>query len=183
MPRVTALLNSPAVASVAALAIVLVVLWRRRRARREQQVLRETGYRLIHELKAYSAWIDMLHGEPSTTSEPEQLTAAQALRQARAITQSSFPELSQPMLRLLRADSRLMRYLWEQKLLRLAEPGTWVPHERDRSYWHLRNEQEDLIDELIARCRVLMHEHGRPWRATDMNSEFFGTRGIFTRRG
>jgi hypothetical protein len=166
----------PAVLTAAAL-----LLWVRSRARREQRDLREAGWRLIHELKAYSAWIELLRGEPFTTLEPEQLTAAQALRNARSITQSTFPELSQAMLRLLQADSRLMGYLWEQKLLRLADPAAWVPHERDRAYWELRDAQEDLIEEIIVRCQVLIGEHNRTWRATDMNSEFFSTRGLSSR--
>ena len=41
---------------------------------------------------------------------------AQALRNARAIAQAHFPPLGQLMLRLLQADSELMRRLWEQKL-------------------------------------------------------------------
>lgn len=175
------MLSSSASAVAAALLVVALVLWhRRQRARRQQRNLRAAGYRLIHELKAYSAWLELLRGEPFTADEPELLTAAQALRNARTISRSAFPELSQAMLRLLQADSCLMGYLWERKLLRLSEPAAWVPHERDRSYWHLRDEQEDLIDEIITRCQVLMGVHGQRWRATDMDSEFFSTRGLST---
>jgi hypothetical protein len=177
---VIALLTSPAVVLPLLLAAAVVALWVRQRARREQRHLRDAGYRLIHELKAYSAWIELLRGEPFTANEPEQLTAAQALRNARGIMQASFPELSQAMLRLLQADSRLMGYLWEQKLQRIAEPAAWVPYERDRAYWELRDAQEDLIEEMIVRCQVLMGEHGRTWHATDLNSEFFSTRGLTT---
>jgi hypothetical protein len=180
---VVALLLSPAVVLPLMLTAALLVLWARQRARRERRHLRDAGYRLIHELKAYSAWIELLRGEPFTTNEPEQLTAAQALRNARAITQSRFPELSQAMLRLLQADSRLMGYLWEQKLLRLADPAAWVPYERDGAYWELRDAQEDLIEEVIVRCQVLMGEHGRVWHGTDLDSEFFSTRGLSTSPG
>lgn len=166
----------PAVVSAAALA-----LWMRSRARREQRHLRDAGYRLIHELKAYSAWIELLRGEPFLAMEPEQLTAAQALRNARGITGESFPELSQAMLRLQQADGRLMGYLWEQKLLRLSDHGPSVPHECDRAYWELRDAQEDLIEEMIVRCQVLIGEHNRSWHATDLNSEFFSTRGLSSR--
>jgi len=141
-------------------------------------MLREAGYRLIHELKAYLAWIEMLRGEPFTIAEPEQLTAAQALRNARAIAQSAFPQLSQPMLRLLQGDSHLMQHLWQRKLLRLSEPAEWVPYHRDGGYWQLRGGQEDLVEEMIAHCRVLMGEDGRSWRGTDLDSEFFSTRGL-----
>ena len=175
----TSTVTVPAVVTVLAAAALLV--WVRGRARREHRELLAAGWRLIHELKAYSAWIELLRGEPFTTMEPEQLTAAQALRNARSITQATFPELSQAMLRLLQADSRLMGYLWEQKLLRLADPAAWVPHERDRAYWELRDTQEDLIEEMIVRCQVLMGEHNRSWRATDLNSEFFSTQGLSSR--
>lgn len=83
-----------------------------RRIRRRRQRLREHGWRLVHELKAYSAWVDSLRGEPFLSTEPEELTSAEALRQARAIARAHFPQLSQAMLRLLRADSQLMRHLW-----------------------------------------------------------------------
>jgi hypothetical protein len=178
---VIALLTTSAITVPAVVTAAALLVWARTRARREHRELRAAGWRLIHELKAYSAWIELLHGEPFTTMEPEQLTAAQALRNARSITQASFPELSQAMLRLLQADSRLMGYLWEQKLLRIADPAAWVPYERDRAYWELRDTQEDLIEEMIVRCQVLMGEHNRSWRATDLTSEFFSTQGLSTR--
>lgn len=159
--------------------LVAFVSWRRRVERR-QRMLREAGYRLIHELKAYLAWIEMLRGEPYTSTEPEQLTAAQALREARTIAQSSFPDLEQSMLRLLQGDARLMGYLWEHKLLRLSDPGQWVPYDRDQAYWMLRDGQEDLVEEIIARCRVLTGEDARSWHGTDLDSEFFSTRGLST---
>ncbi|HEY0884526.1 MAG TPA: hypothetical protein VGE20_04550, partial [Ramlibacter sp.] len=97
------------------LAVVVAVLHTLvQRIRRERQRRREDGWRLIHELKAYSAWVDSLHGEPFMSTEPEELTSAQALRSARAIAREHFPQLGQMMLRLLQADSQLMRHLWEQ---------------------------------------------------------------------
>lgn len=148
------------------------------RIRRERQQRREHGWQLIHELKAYSAWIDSLHGEPFVSTEPEELTSAQALRSARAIAQTHFPQLGQVMLRLLQADSQLMRHLWEQKLLRLSEPGDWLPYQHDPGYRELREAQEDLIDSIIARCQALIGHHGQPWRSTGIDSEFFASMGI-----
>jgi len=148
------------------------------RIRRDRRRRREHGWRLIHELKAYSAWVDSLHGEPFLSTEPEELTSAQALRSAHAIAREHFPQVGQLMLRLLQADSQLMRHLWEQKLLRLSEPGYWVPHQRDPEYRELRETQEDLIDSIIARCQALIGEYGRPWRHTGMDSEFFASMGI-----
>lgn len=148
------------------------------RIRRQRRMRREHGWRLIHEMKAYSAWVDSLHGEPFMSTEPEELTSAEALRSARAIAREHFPQLGQVMLRLLQADSHLMRHLWEQKLLRLSEPGDWVPCERNLAYRELREAQEDLIDAIIARCQTLIGDSGRPWRNTGMDSEFFASMGM-----
>ena len=157
-----------------------LLLWRHRRVQRRRQQLREAAYQLIHELKAYSAWIELLHGEPFTNDEPEQLTAAQTLRNARTIAQCYFPELSPAILRLLQGDTRLMAHLWEQKVLRLSDPAAWVPYDRDRGYREIREGQDDLIDEIIARCQVLIGEHGRAWRGTEINSEFLSSMGFST---
>mgnify|MGYP001496201331 CR=1 FL=1 len=148
------------------------------RIRRQRQQRREHGWRLIHELKAYSAWVESLHGEPFMSTEPEELTSAQALRNARAIAQTHFPQLEQVMLRLLQADNLLMRHLWEQKLLRLSEPGDWVPCQRDPEYRELREAQEDLIDALIARCQALIGDYGERWRNTGMDPEFFASMSV-----
>lgn len=156
------------------------LLWWREHSRARRQQLRAAGYRLIHELKAYSAWIELLHGEPFTNDQPEQLTAAQTLRNARAIVQADFPELSPAVLRLLQGETRLMAHLWQQKVLRLSEPAAWVSYERDRGYRDIREAQDDLIEEIIARCQVLIGEHGRVWRATELDSEFFSSMGFST---
>lgn len=158
-----------------AVAVLHTLLMRIRRRRRQR---RERGGQLIHELKAYSAWVDSLRGEPPLTSEPEELTPAQALRDARAIAQAHFPQLGQSMLRLLRADSELMRHLWKQKLLRLSEPAVWVPYDRDPVYCGLRDAQEDLIDAIIARCQALTGDRGPRWHNTRLDPEFFTSMGM-----
>jgi len=180
MRDVDELLDSPLAlvpVIVAAVAVVhaLVRLVRRRRQRR-----REQGWRLVHELKAYAAWIESLGGEPFASTSPEELTSAQPLRNARAIVHRHFPPLGQAVLRLLRADNQLMRYLWEQKLLRLSDPAAWVAPERDPAYRQLRDTQDDLIDEIIAGCQELTGDRARPWRGTEMDSDFFATRGAAT---
>lgn len=174
----TELLTSPwlLLPVIAAAVAVLHTLVQRSRRRRQQR--REHGWRLIHELKAYSAWVESLHGEPFMSTEPEELTSAQALRTARAIAQAHFPQLGQLMLRLLQADSQLMHHLWEQKLLRLSEPGAWVPHQRDPEYRELREAQEDLIDAIIGRCQALIGSPGERWRNTSMDPEFFASMSV-----
>lgn len=181
MQCVNGLLDSPPLllVPVIVLAVALahgltrLVRWRRR-WRREQ------GWQLVHELKAYAAWIESLRGEPFTSGKPEELTSAEPLRNARAIARRHFPGLEQPMLRLLRADNQLMRYLWEQKLVRLSEPGAWIPPPRDPAYRQLRDTQDDLIDDIIARCQELTGDRARPWRGTDLESEFFASQGVTT---
>lgn len=163
----------PVLAVAAAVLHTLILRIRRRRRQR-----RERGSQLIHELKAYSAWVDSLRGEPPLTSEAEELSPAQALREARAIAQAHFPQLGQSMLRLLRADSELMRHLWEQKLLRLSEPGAWVSYERDPVYRALRDAQEDLIDAIITRCQALTGDRGPRWHNTRLDPEFFTSMGM-----
>lgn len=160
-----------------AVAVLHTLVLRVRRRRRER---RARGAQLIHQLKAYSAWVESLRGEPPLTTEPEELTPAQALRDARAIAQAHFPPLGQLMLRLLQADSELMRHLWEQKLLRMSEPGDWVPCQRDPEYRALRDAQEDLIDVIIARCQALTGDRGRRWHQTGLDPEFFTSISVTT---
>ena len=164
------LLTSPAIVAACLLTAAGGLFWWRRGVRRERERLRGAGYSLIHELKAYSAWLELLRGEPALGVEPEQLAAAQALRNAGAVAQMAFPQLAPPMLRLLQGDNHLMAYLRQQSLV---QPG-------DRGYCQIRDAQEDLIGDIITRCRMLLGEHGQPWRATDIGSEFFNSVGLST---
>jgi hypothetical protein len=167
--RVNELLTWP-VGLLAALVVAATIgAWLRRRARRHQQQLRRQGWRLIRELNAYSAWIEALRGDPLLAADAEASAAAQALRNARAITQSAFAPLAPAMLRLSATDERLLAYLSQ-----LDQPGAppAPAMQRDPEYRQWHEEQEDLIQEIIARCQVLMGEHHGVWRATDMDTEF-----------
>lgn len=175
---VNELLTSPLLLLPVFAVVVAVLHTLIQRIRRRRRQRRERGGQLIHELKAYSAWVESLRGEPPPTGEAEELTPAQALRDARTIAQAHFPQLAQSMLRLLRADSELMRHLWEQKLLRLSEPGAWVSYERDPEYRALRDAQEDLIDAIIARCQALTGDRGPRWHNTRLDPEFFTSMGV-----
>jgi hypothetical protein len=148
------LLLLPVLAVAAAVLHTLILRIRRRRRQR-----RERGGQLIHELKAYSAWVDSLRGEPPLTSEAEELSPAQALHDARAIARAHFPQLGQNM-------------------LRLSEPGAWVPCERDPEYRALRDAQEDLIDAIITRCQALTGDRGPRWHNTRLDPEFFTSMGM-----
>ena len=172
------LLTSPPIVAACLLTAAGGLLWWRRGVRRERERLRGAGYRLIHALKAYSAWLELLRGEPAMSVEPEQFAAARALRDADAIAQTMFPQLAPPMQRLLQGDRNLMAYLWRQRLVGSSAPA--ASHRCDHGYCQIRDAQEDLIGEIITRCRMLLGEHGQPWRATEIGSEFFNSVGLST---
>lgn len=134
--------------------------------------LRAQGYRLIHALRAYSAWIDGQRDLPFTARSLDELTSPEPLTQARQIRRECFPELSQAMVRLLQAHSRVIEYLWQQNLLRLGQGSGWRPVYEDRQYQHLRGAQEELIDEIIAKCRELIGDASEPWRRTGSDFAF-----------
>src|SRR5256885_14781957 len=81
------------------------------RARRRRARHREQGRHLIYWLKAYSAWVDCQRDEPFVARNIDELASPQPLARALRIKDESFPELSQHMLRLLQAHSRLIEYL------------------------------------------------------------------------
>lgn len=164
----------PAVAAALMLlaAFAGVVHWLRHTARVRTQRLRAEGYRLIHELGAYSAWMDVQHDVPFTALSLDELTSPEPLTRARQIKHLYFPELSSHMVRLLQAHSRVMEYLWQQNLLRLTQGSGWRPAHQDAPYQQLRGAQEELIDEMVARCRELIGDAREPWHATGSDFSF-----------
>lgn len=163
------LLTWPAGLVAALLVGAALVTWRHRRARQRDRQRRRQGWRLIHELKAYSAWIEALRTDPLLAADAEASAAAQALRHAHAVVQGDFPQLLASLALLQGTDTRLMAWLSQ-----LDQPGapSGLSLQRDPTYRQLHEEQEDLIEELIARCRVLMGERHGEWRRTDMDTEF-----------
>jgi hypothetical protein len=182
-------MNDPAVAhlvaSLLALAAVLagclaIFHWMRVRSREREDRLRAQGYRLIHALGAYSAWIDAQREAPITARSLEELTSPEPLTRARRIRGEHFPELAAHMLRLLQSHSRVMEYHWQQSLLRLTQGAAWVPAHHDTQYLQLRAAQEDLIDEMVVLCRELVGDSPRRWHATGSDFAFstgFGMAG------
>jgi len=157
--------------SVAA-AITAVYLWARHLGRVRLQELRAQGYRLIHALQEYSAWIDLQRDLPFTASSLDELTSPEPLTQARRIMRECFPDISQHMIRLLQAHSRVIEYLWQQNLVRLSQGSGWMPAHEDKQYQQLRGAQEDLIDDMIALCRELIGDAAQPWRSTGSDFAF-----------
>ncbi|MDP3759548.1 MAG: hypothetical protein Q8R01_03390 [Ramlibacter sp.] len=153
-------------------AATAVYRWMRHLRRVRAQHLRAQGYRLIHALREYSAWIDFQRDQPFTAGSVEELTSPEPLTQARQIKRDCFPDLSQHMVRLLQAHSRVIEYLWQQNLLRLSQNSGWRPAYEDRQYQQLRGAQEDLIDEMIALCRELIGDASEPWRRTGSDFAF-----------
>lgn len=136
------------------------------------QHLRAQGYRLIHALGEYSAWIDYQRDLPFTARSPDELSLPGPLAQACRIKSESFPDLSQPMVLLLQAHSRVIEYLWQQNLVRLTQGSGWLAAHEDKQYQQLRGAQEELIDDMIAQCRELIGDASEPWRRTGSDFAF-----------
>ena len=134
--------------------------------------LRAQGYRLIHALREYSAWIDYQRDLPFTDRSLDELTSPEPLTHARRIKREFFPDLSQHMVRLLQAHSRVIEYLWQQNLVRLSQGSGWMPAYEDKQYQQLRGAQEELIDDMIELCRALIGDAGEPWRRTGSDFVF-----------
>jgi hypothetical protein len=142
--------------------------WRQRRSQ---------GYRLVHALNSYSAWLDLLRSEALLDQVQDQLAWPEALLHAREIIHQSFPALSPQLLQLLEGDSRLMGLMWQQELRRLTEPAELFVSAREPDYQQLRDEQEMLIQEMISRCREIIGDSVQGWRRTDEEFDFSGTSG------
>jgi hypothetical protein len=150
----------------------VVYCWARHQRRVRARQLRAQGYRLIHALREYSAWIDYQRDVPLTARSLDELTSPEPLTQARQIKQDWFPQLTQHMVRLLQAHSRQIEYLWEQNLLRLSQGSGWRPAYEDKQYQQLRGAQEELMDEMIALCRAIIGDTSQPWRRTGSDFSF-----------
>ena len=154
------------------LATGAVYRWMRHVTRMRTEHIRLQGYRLIHALRAYSAWIEYQRDLPFTARSLDELTSPEPLTEARRIKREHFPTLGQHMVRLLQAHSRVIEYLWQQNLLRLSQGSGWRPAYEDPQYQQLRGAQEDLIGEMIDICRELTGDAGQPWRQTGSDFAF-----------
>ena len=153
-------------------AATAVYRWMRHISRLRGERLRAEGYRMIHALREYSAWIEFQRDLPFTARSLDELTSPEPLTLARQIKREYFPELSQYMVRLLQAHSRMIEYLWQQNLLRLSQGSGWRPAYEDSQYQQLRGAQEDLIDEMIASCRELIGDNTQVWQRTGSDFSF-----------
>jgi hypothetical protein len=136
---------------------------------------RAHGYEFIHALRAYSAWTEFQRDLPFTGRSLDELTSPGPLTRARELKRLWFPELSERMVRLLQAHSRMIEYFWEQDLLRLSQGSAWRPAYEDAQYQQLRGAQEDLIDEMIGICRDAIGEGSLPWQSTGSDFAFSST--------
>jgi hypothetical protein len=162
-----------AVAALGLMALGALVLQRVRAVRRHRaQIRRSQGYRLIHALRAYSAWVESQRDRPFTARSLDELTSPEPLTRAGQIKRESFPALGRFMVPLLQAHSRVIEYLWEQSLLRLSQGSAWRPAYQDAQYQQLRNAQEELIDEMIAACRELIGDAPHAWQPTGSDFAF-----------
>lgn len=150
-------------------------LWARHLGRVRAEELRAQGYRLIHALSEYSAWIDFQRELPLSARNLDELAAPEPLIQAGRITRECFPDMAQHMHRLLQAHSRVIEYLWEQKLVRMSEASGWPAAGDDRQYAQLRGAQEDMIDDMVELCRELIGDARAPWQRTGSDFAFSGS--------
>ncbi len=157
--------------------------WVFRKSRRQSRQRRSQGYRLIHALNSYSAWLDLLRSEALTDRVQDQLAWPEALLRAREIIRQSFPALSSQLLRLLEGDSRLMGCMWQQELRRQTQPADLFVSARDPDYQQLREDQEMLIQEMISRCREIIGDSVQTWRRTDEEFDFSGSSGFTSPAG
>ena len=157
---------------VALAVAVAVVLWRLRvRALKRAARRRAAGYQLMDCLKAYTVWIDWHRDEPLMHQDPETLSIPASLKQAVEIKDEHFPELSRLMLQLLETHRELMKYLWEENILRMTH-STQRPHYADPRYHQLRDTQDAALDSLFARCRQLIGDSDSEWRRTRSDFSF-----------
>lgn len=164
-------------------AALAVYLWSRHLERVRTKQMRAQGYRLIRALTEYSAWIDYHRDVPFTAGSPDELTSPEPLTQARDIMRESFPDISQHMVRLLQSHSHVIEHLWQRNLMRQSQGSGWQPAHTDRKYQQLRGAQEDLIDDMIARCRELIGDAHEPWRRTGSDFAFASTTAFMSEPG
>lgn len=169
------------ISAIAALGVMFacafVLRWIRLARRRRARMRRVQAYRLIHALRAYSAWIDSCRDLPFTARSLDELTSPAPLTLVRRIKREFFPSLAPSMVLLLQAHSRVIEYLWEQSLLRLSQGSAWVPAYQDAQFLQLRGAQEDLMDEMIAKCRELIGETPQVWQPTGSDFSFSNSVG------
>ena len=161
---------------VAAALAVAVALWRlRARLLKHMARRRQAGYQLMDGLKAYTVWIDWHRDEPQLHQDPGTLTIPAALARAVEIQDQHFPELSRLMAQLLQTHQELMRYLWEENILRMTDEAQRRPHYADPRYHQLRDTQDAALDSLFANCRELIGDSESGWHRT--RSDFSFTSG------
>jgi hypothetical protein len=160
---------------LAAVAFVAALLYL---AQRQRDRLHTRGLHLIYWLKAYSAWVDCQRDEPFLARDIDELALPEPLAQALALKDAAFPELSQHMVRLLQAHSRLIEYLWQHNLLRISQATGWQAAHEDSRYQQIRGAQEDLIEEMIAFCQERIGESAREWKRTGSDFAFSSGLGI-----
>lgn len=173
-------MNEFLLALVAVPLVWAIYRWVYRKGRQQWRQRRSQGYRLIHALNSYSAWLDLLRSEALTDQVQDQLAWPEALLRAREIIRLSFPALSSQLIQLLEGDSRLMGLMWQQELRRLTEPAELFVSAREPDYQQLRDDQEMRIQEMISHCRAFIGDSVQTWRRTDEEFDFSGS-SSFTR--
>lgn len=151
---------------------IAAAAWLAHLARKRHEHLRALGYELIYSLKGYSAWVDCQRDEPFRAGDADAPPLPEPLARACAVKDEAFPGLSQHMVRLLQAHSRLIEYLWQQNLLRLSQQTGWRPVWQDAQYQQIRGALEDLIQEMIGWVQDAIGDRAHEWRRTGTDFSF-----------
>jgi hypothetical protein len=168
------LVNAILLSFVAAVVVaVALAAWVAHLVRNRHEDLRARGYELIACLKAYGAWIDCHRDDLPVPHDLDELALPEPLARACAVKDGAFPSLSQHMLQLLQAHSRLVECLWRRNLLRLTQ-GAGRPAWRDPQYLHVRGAIEDLLEEIIGLTQEKIGDRTRSWRGTGTDFSFSG---------
>jgi hypothetical protein len=131
---------------------------------------RAAGYELMDCLKAYTVWTDWHRDEPLLHQNPEELSIPAVLARAVLLKDEHFPQLSGLMVQLLQTHGQLMRFLWEQNILRMTEGSR--PCDVDPRYHLLRDQQDAALDSLFMRCREAIGDRQAEWRSTRSDFTF-----------
>jgi hypothetical protein len=113
------------------------------RQRRWRELRRAQGLRMLAALERYCGWVGMQRRAPQFQGESAE--AVQALDEARATQQASFPELASEMAQLLTVHEHLMHFLRDQQELRMRDAEAWLESDHDARFDALAEHEAHLI--------------------------------------
>lgn len=138
---------------VAALITVALISAMIVRSLRLREVRRGKALELLDALARYSDWVTAQRRAAFFQGEGEE--ASGPLEEARRIKQSWFPELAADMVEILVVHNRLLDFLWNQQLLRLKDPETWLESDHDTRFVELWRQHRYTLEPVEMKLRSL----------------------------